>query len=89
MIYKLNNKELKKEMIDFHKTTYGKCIFLICYSVFFVLFIGLIFSLILVPFYPKGVILLFFLPLSCLISFVIGSYAFYKELRLFIDYKSR
>lgn len=87
MIYKLNNQELKKEMIEFNKTTYGKCMFLICYSVFFIFFIELIFSLIMVFFTPKIFILLFVLPLLCLISFVIGSYVFYKELRLFCEYK--
>ena len=89
MIYKLDNKELKNEMLDFHRTTYGKCMFLICYSVFFVLFIGLLLSLIMVYFYPNVILILFILPLLCLISFVIGSYIFYKELRLFIECKKK
>lgn len=89
MIYKLNNNELKKEMIEFNKTIYGKCMFLICYSVFFVLFIGLIFSLIMVFINFKIINLLFILPILCLISFVIGSYIFYKELRIYIESKTK
>lgn len=84
MIYNLDSKGIKKELYEFHKSEYGKTIFVICYSLFFLLFSATIVCLI-------GKFLCFeyfiFLSLSCLISFLIGSYNFYKELRIFVNRK--
>ena len=74
-------------MFEFSKTVYGKSMFLINYSVFIFLFILTIVTIILYlccDFHLFGIIL-FFLVLLTLISFVIGSYNFYKELRIYSE----
>jgi amino acid permease len=84
MIYKLNNKQLRKKMKEFGKTNYGKSIFLICYLPFMISFI---------------ITLILFLNLnnySCtkyfiitmiftVISFSLGNYGYYRELRKFVN----
>ena len=80
MIYNMNQKELKRLLIDFSKTRYGKSMFIICYAVFFLLFLTIIILCFLKQFLLVGM-----LSLLCLISFCIGSYAYYKELRIFVD----
>ena len=86
MIYEKNNAQMRNLLVNFGKTNYGKCMFLICYTPFFVLFALTVFSV--------------FLFLSCnclqsccmvilkllfvtLISFCIGSYGYYKEIRVY------
>ena len=89
MIYSKNYKELKKELINFNKTAYGKTIFLICYApCVFCLFILVIVGM---QFFQYreilcSILLILFLFIT-LIVFSIGSYAFYKELRLFVNKK--
>lgn len=86
MIYKLNNKELKEKIKLFSKTVYGKCIFFICYLPF------------IISFFVTIVFLIYFSKFNCLwappfilslifsiISFSIGSYGYYKELRVFVN----
>ena len=84
MIYKLNNKEMRKKMREFSKTNYGKSIFLICYLPFIISF---------------GVTIVFFFTSFCyffvipflisliftILSFSIGGYGYYKEFRLFVN----
>ena len=87
MIYKLNYKEIKKKLSDFGKTTYGKTIFVACYSPFFLTFICVIFGCI--NFYKEvnienGYTLLAFIFLSSF-SICLGTYGFYKELKKFIE----
>ena len=86
MIYSLNQKEMKNKMIEFNKTIYGKSIFIICYSLFFILFLSVIISFIFnLLCYEYFIILL----ILCLISFLIGSYTFYKEFRIFVNSKNK
>lgn len=87
MIYNLSYKEFSKLMFQFSKTVYGKCMFLINYSVFIFLFILTIvtFIMYLCCKWPIISIFMFILVLLTLISFVIGSYGFYKELRIFAE----
>ena len=86
MIYKLNNKELRKKMKEFSKTNYGKSIFLICYLPFIISFIVTI------------IFFFYFNKYNCLwappfiisrvftvVSFSIGNYGYYKELRVFVN----
>ncbi len=84
MIYKMNYKDIKRQMYEFHKTIYGKTMFVICYSLFFWLFVFCIFSLIFDLLSFEYFIVLIMI---CLISFLIGSYCFYKELRIFVNNK--
>lgn len=86
MIYKLDNKKLKEKIREFSSSTYGKCVFLICYLPFFISFVVTI------------IFFAYFNKFNCLwappflgsliftiISFSIGSYGYYKELRVFVN----
>ena len=42
MIYKMDSKKLRKLLVDFGSTYYGKTMFLLCYSLFFITFASLI-----------------------------------------------
>ena len=86
MIYKYEGRDFKKLMNEFHRTRYGKTMFVICYALFFLLFVGIIFSFIMKLLDFEH---LLYLILGCLISFLVGSYWFYKELRIFVNYKSK
>lgn len=89
MIYDKNYKELKQELINFSKTVYGKSIFLISYASFFISIISLIicFVLFLKTTYFIFAILFIFLVLITTFTFCIGSYTYYKELRIYIKNK--
>lgn len=84
MIYKLNNKELRNKMKKFGKTTYGKCMFIICFNPFIILFI---LSIILLLNMNKSCMIIPFLITIFLtiIAFSIGNYGYYKELREYIN----
>lgn len=86
MIYKLDNKGLKQKIKDFGSSAYGKCIFLICYLPFIISFIvTLIFLVYFNKFNclwaPPFIISLIF----TIISFSVGSYGYYRELRVFVN----
>lgn len=87
MIYKLDKDDVWKYLLKFNKTEYGKTMFIICYSLSFILFIFMIATLILDFKYPGEGLILWssLLALLDLISFVIGSYGFYKEFRIFVN----
>lgn len=86
MIYKLNNKKLRKKMKEFSKTNYGKSIFIICFTPFiFSFLIIIIFSIYFLKnntlFNQDFIILILF----TIISFSLGNYGYYKELRIFTN----
>lgn len=87
-IYKMKAKDVRKELLKFSKTYYGKIVFLLSYVVFFYSFI---FTLGVFLVYYFGSLLefpylLFFGSLVfTFLSFVIGSMNFYKEVRLFVN----
>lgn len=86
MIYKLNNKELRNKMKEFGKTNYGKSMFLICYLPSMISFIVMIifffyFNKFNCLYSPPFIISLVF----TIISFSVGNYGYYKELRVFIN----
>ncbi len=87
MIYKLDKDDVWKYLLKFNKTEYGKTMFIICYSLSFILFIFMIATLILDFKYPGEGFILWssLLALLDLISFVVGSYGFYKEFRIFVN----
>jgi hypothetical protein len=79
-IYTKNQQEMKKIMLSFIKTIYGKIMFLLSYSLFFIFLILALMVLAL-----QGDKLFFFmLSFLSLILFVFGSINFYKELRTYI-----
>ena len=87
MIYKMNNKEIRKLLIEFGSTTYGKTMFLMCYACFFIIFANMIISLF-VYFNSKSFFTGSYVIVSAfisVISFTIGSYAYYKELRIYAN----
>ena len=86
MIYKLDRNGIKKELISFGKTEYGKTMFVICYSLFLILLLTIIISFIFKVLCAELFIALVFL---CLISFLVGSYSYYKEIRIFVNSKNK
>lgn len=94
MIYKLNNKELSKEIKEFGKTTYGLITFILSYSIFFItilFYLSFEITILLnykeyfnfkaqLPVYIIGFIVL-------LTSFILGSINFYNKLEKYIETK--
>lgn len=87
MIYKLQYKDIRKKLMEFNKTVYGKSVFVICYSPFVLFFVTSILGLYLTLTYHihPMICILPFLFLATFLSFCIGSYAFYKEFRIFVN----
>jgi isoprenylcysteine carboxyl methyltransferase (ICMT) family protein YpbQ len=85
MIYSLKYKEFSNMLKEFGKTVYGKAMFLICYTPFF---LGLILCIKLaltetIDFlseYDIIVITFFTIVMLC-----IGSYGYYNQLRIFVE----
>ena len=85
MIYKMNNKEIRKLLIDFSSTSYGRTIFLLSYSMLFILFISLIITICTNIIYKSFLSSFFIIVIAfiTLLSFIIGSLVYYKELRIY------
>lgn len=88
-VYDLNNKELKKEFRKFGKTTYGKVVFCLAYSIPLVSLIVaaemFIFSKLYLQYswcYKPAMIIALCV---CFVSFILGSRYFYNEYRKFFD----
>lgn len=87
--YDLNNKELKKEFRKFGKTTYGKVVFCLAYSIPLVSLIVAIEMYVFSKIYctyawcckPTFIIAL----VICFVSFILGSRYFYKEFCKFFE----
>lgn len=88
-VYDLNNKELKKEFRKFGKTTFGKVVFCLAYSIPLVSLIVAIEMYVFSKIYctyawcckPTFIIAL----VICFVSFILGSRYFYNEYRKFFD----
>jgi len=91
MIYKLDKDDIWRYLIKFGKTQYGKTIFFICYSLPFVLFLNMIITLILDLVYPNEgfIFIASIIAFVALLTFSVGSYAFYKEFRIFVNKKNQ
>lgn len=81
----MNGKEMKKLLHDFYSTRYGKSIYVICYAVPFITFMvtmGMFLGLLV-----KGEsnYILVAIAFLCMNIFCIGSYFYYKELRVFAE----
>ena len=90
MIYKLDKDEIWDYLKKFNKTQYGKTIFLVCYSLPILLFLNIIVTVILDLVYPESgfIFASSLLAFITLVSFLIGSYAYYKEFRIFVNKKN-
>ena len=92
MIYEKNNNQMRKVIKDFHKTNYGKSMFLICFSPFVISAVFTIITFFLcvtdkcLPFYSLFMLITTF---GTIILFCTGSYAYYKELREFVHYSKK
>ena len=89
MIYKMSPSEIKKLLHEFYSTRYGKSIFVICYAVPFITFvvtIGMFLALLM-----KGHANMYLVGIAfmCMNIFCIGSYFYYKELRVFAEAKGK
>lgn len=90
-IYDLKNKDLKKYFREFAKTTYGKVVFCLAYSVFLIMSIisvetAIICKISCGSFFGCDGNLEFYL-IFTLVSFVIGSAYFYREFDKFLQVK--
>ena len=90
-IYDLKNKDLKKYFREFAKTTYGKVVFCLAYSVFFIMTIicsetAILNKIYCGSFFGCGSNLAEHL-IFLLVSFVVGSAYFYREFDKFLQVK--
>lgn len=85
-IYELDNSKLRKVLLKFIKTNYGKIVFLLAYSLPTVSFLGLF--VILMMNKILGIYSLVFGIIDILltlVTFVLGSRYYYHEVKNFID----
>lgn len=91
MIYKMGPKEIKKLLHDFYETRYGKSIFVICYVVPFITFM-ITMGMFISSFGEVSEIEKYIVILTsflCMNIFCIGSYFYYKELRVFAEHRKK
>jgi len=89
MIYKLNGKEIKKVLNEFYATRYGKSIFVVCYAVPFITFMvtmGMFLSSLV---NGQSNYILVAIAFLCMNIFCIGSYFYYKEVRIFAEHMKK
>ncbi len=87
-IYKMNNKEIRKHIREFGKSTYGKIVFLLSYMISFITFIAsveLYFLSKSALSYDWAGLLVIAVFIFSLISFIKGSRYYYKEFKGFIE----
>lgn len=91
-IYECTNEDIRTYLKEFSKTTYGKIVFILSYTIFFVSVL-LFFQYLLLMVRCSDMIMFYFvfpiLVLFILTTFVLGSRYYYKELRLFIERKKK
>ncbi len=87
MIYKLNGREIRKLLREFYNTRYGKSIFVICYAVPFITFMVTMGMFLNSLIRGDGNYVLVAIAFLCMNIFCIGSYFYYKELRVFAESK--
>lgn len=88
-VYDLKNKDLKKEFRKFGKTTLGKVVFCLAYSIPLIAFIASAEMFAFSQLFPNykwfyGPALIIALSVT-FVSFILGSRYFYKEFRVFFD----
>ena len=87
MIYDMKAKDIRKLLKNFYKTRYGKSMFVICYAVPFITFMVTIGMFIGAIIKDNCNYVLVAIAFMCMNIFCIGSYFYYKELRVFAEYK--
>ncbi len=92
-LYKLNNKELNKEKRQFNKTSYGKTINILTHILpilFFIICISNAITSIICPCIAIIQFISFSINLLLsLITFIIGSIIYYKELKEYVVNKNK
>ena len=85
----MNYDKVKKALREFNSTIYGKSILVACYAPFLFCFALTFVALILFYkyYYVIYMISLLVLVLLSLVTFCIGTYGFYKELRIYVSSK--
>ena len=86
----MNPSEIKKLLHDFYATRYGKTVFVMCYAVPFITFVVTI-GMFLAFLMKHGTAnyVLIAIAFLCMNIFCLGSYLYYKELRVFADTKGK
>jgi hypothetical protein len=79
-MYTKNQQEIRKIILSFIKTIYGKTMFLLSYSMFFVFLVQAIIVLVI----NENKIIFFVLSFLSLLAFIFGSVNYYKELRIYV-----
>ena len=85
----MNAKEMRKLLHDFLGTRYGKSIFVVCYAVPFITFMvtmGMFFSSIV---NGEANYILIAIAFLCMNIFCIGSYFYYREVRIFAEHRKK
>ncbi len=82
-LYAKDPKEMRKIMRNFLKTSYGKSMFILSYSLFFVF----LFQALIVLSLTEDKLLFYIPSFVALLSFVLGSVNYYKEIRIFAKEK--
>lgn len=85
MIYKMGPSEIKGLLRDFYATRYGKTIFVTCYAVPFITFVVTIGMFLALLFKGNANMILVGIAFLCMNIFCIGSYFYYRELRIFAE----
>ncbi len=89
MIYKMSPKEIRKLLHEFYSTRYGKSIFVICYAVPFITFMITMGMFVSSMIHDNCNYVMVCVPFLCMNIFCVGSYFYYKELRVFADAKGK
>ena len=85
MIYKLDGKGIKKLLHDFYGTRYGKSIFIVCYAVPFITFMVTMGMFLGSLVKGESSYILVAIAFLCMNIFCIGSYFYYRELRIYAE----
>ena len=87
MIYDMKAREIRKLLKSFYKTRYGKSMFVICYAVPFITFMVTIGMFVASLIEGNCNYVLVAIAFLCMNIFCLGSYFYYKELRVFAEHK--
>jgi magnesium-transporting ATPase (P-type) len=90
-IYDKDIKAIRKELVKFGKTTYGKTIFFISYLIPLSLFFAIIVFAILGA-ATDAKYLVYYMPhlfIGFVVTFVLANAYYYKELRIFVEHQSK
>lgn len=91
-VYDLDLKGIRKTLIEFHQSVYGRTIFFLAYIIPFVLFVVAAVAALLAIFFSFDMGL-FMISLNSIViffpTFIIGNMYFYSEIRHFCAYRDQ